>query len=86
MVTRKRWLLGRIRPPPPKVKPPRKTKTALRKRTRKTADNGADGKTAKQPSLDVILKQLTRLKSDGTDLRCLASLLSEEPPAGDSTN
>lgn len=71
-------------PHPPKVKPPRKTKTALRKRTRKAADGGADGKTAKQPSLNVIFKQLTRLKSDGTDLRCLVSLLSEEPPMGDS--
>ena len=83
MVTRKRWLLGRIRPPP-KVKPPRKTKTASRKRTRKAAADGSDNPTATQPSLDGILEQLTRMKSGGTDLSCLAILLSEQPTAGDS--
>ena len=66
--------------PPPKLKPSTKAKTALRKRTRKNADDGTDGKTAKQPSLNVLIKQLTRMKSNSTDLRRLASLLSENPP------
>ena len=83
MVTRKRWLLGRIRPPP-KVKPPRKTKTASRKRTRKAAADGADNPTATQPSLDGIIAQVTRMKSGGTDMSRLALILSEQPTAEDS--
>ena len=65
--------------PPPKVKPPPKAKSALRKRTRKTAADDAGDQTATKPSLNDIFEHLARLQSDGADLSCLASLVLEQP-------